>query len=296
MDHDFNLNIKQIIQGFYAPFPIGKIQLYIFSYHEESAKMFASQEHEHPFFEFSFVREGTIIYEVDGCKIELSAQKPQIILLPSQTPHYRFSTSFAATCNAHLVLEPITPGDFETMTWFRSEIKKQGYCFDMSPVFRKQDADFIQLVRLQEPYWVEFGRCKLIELFLTFFSFALPTLPFVNSCTRDSMRKEMISRILYTIRTHAANRLNVRSHAKFIGLSERQLSRLIQDEFGMPPGRFIMLKRIEFAKQLLAANTTLVKNIAASLGFSDTSHFCRVFRAHTGMTPRQYVCALEEKE
>lgn len=71
-------------------------------------------------------------------------------------------------------------------------------------------------------------------------------------------------------------------------MSSSTLHRQFQKHFGTSPRRFANQLRISEAKSLLRQNKTSIEGIAASLAFSDVSHFARVFRASVGETPAQY--------
>jgi AraC-like DNA-binding protein/mannose-6-phosphate isomerase-like protein (cupin superfamily) len=54
------------------------------------------------------------------------------------------------------------------------------------------------------------------------------------------------------------------------------------------PLQYIILKRLEMAKALLATTRLTVGQIALSCGFEDESYFFRKFKAFTGTTPRKF--------
>jgi AraC family transcriptional regulator len=53
------------------------------------------------------------------------------------------------------------------------------------------------------------------------------------------------------------------------------------------PGEYVRRLRVEFACRRLVTRTPLAE-IALDAGFADQSHFCRVFKAVTGLTPTAY--------
>jgi AraC family transcriptional regulator len=57
---------------------------------------------------------------------------------------------------------------------------------------------------------------------------------------------------------------------------------------GMSPHQYILRRRVDAAKQLLADGDLPVAEVASALGFSTQSHFGRIFRQITGMTPKRY--------
>ncbi len=73
--------------------------------------------------------------------------------------------------------------------------------------------------------------------------------------------------------------------AEAIGVSEDHLSRAFHRELGLGVWEFLNRYRIRRARELLSATSLPVGEIASSVGFSDQSYFCRVFRKLSGVSP-----------
>ena len=69
------------------------------------------------------------------------------------------------------------------------------------------------------------------------------------------------------------------------GLSTRHFARAFQQSLGTPPHRYLLKLRVERARELLEGSSKTLLEVALECGFSDQSHFTRVFRASTGTTP-----------
>lgn len=72
------------------------------------------------------------------------------------------------------------------------------------------------------------------------------------------------------------------------GMSERALQRLAAKRIGLSPKWLIRRRRLHEASWQLSGDAALA-DLAASLGYSDQSHFQRDFRSATGITPATYV-------
>lgn len=70
-------------------------------------------------------------------------------------------------------------------------------------------------------------------------------------------------------------------------ISQATLSRWFQKYAGVSPRTFLESKRLAYAKQLLNKGDT-VTQAASKAGFSDCSHFIRVFKKKFGDTPKAY--------
>ncbi|WP_372395663.1 AraC family transcriptional regulator [Azospirillum sp. HJ39] len=59
-----------------------------------------------------------------------------------------------------------------------------------------------------------------------------------------------------------------------------------KDSFGSPPHAYIVRRRVERAKTLLEGTDMALSQVALDCGFSDQSHFSRIFRRIAGENPR----------
>ncbi|GAB3840881.1 helix-turn-helix domain-containing protein [Hymenobacter jeollabukensis] len=66
------------------------------------------------------------------------------------------------------------------------------------------------------------------------------------------------------------------------------LSTLFSDTQGLTLERYLISRRVELARQLLAATQDTLADIADRLGYSSSHHFSNQFKRETGMTPSQY--------
>lgn len=66
------------------------------------------------------------------------------------------------------------------------------------------------------------------------------------------------------------------------------LIRCLKKDFGVTPIEALTRLRLDNAKHLLLYSDMSNSEIAANVGFSSTSYFNRVFKTHTGLTPREF--------
>lgn len=79
--------------------------------------------------------------------------------------------------------------------------------------------------------------------------------------------------------------LTLRRLASAANLSPYHFARAFKASTGLAPHQFVTMRRIERAKTLLIATRASVTDVAHAVGFSNISHFRRVFRRHTGWSP-----------
>lgn len=73
-----------------------------------------------------------------------------------------------------------------------------------------------------------------------------------------------------------------------LGVSTRQLDRIMIDYYDMPFKKKLVKTRLEQAKHLLTHTMLLIDEISERTGFSTTSYFCKMFKKNEGLTPDSY--------
>jgi AraC-like DNA-binding protein len=77
-----------------------------------------------------------------------------------------------------------------------------------------------------------------------------------------------------------------------VGLSPRQLRRLIDADLGMPFRRYVLWRRLRRAVLAVRGGDDLT-TAAATAGFADSAHFSRVFRSMFGLAPSEVLPFLD---
>lgn len=89
------------------------------------------------------------------------------------------------------------------------------------------------------------------------------------------------------ITAHLSEELSVDSLCLQYSLSPTALYQIFKKAFGTGVVHIIREERIRRAKELLENSELSVGEIAYRVGIPDANYFTRVFRQHTGMTPRE---------
>lgn len=76
--------------------------------------------------------------------------------------------------------------------------------------------------------------------------------------------------------------------AAHVGVHPVHLARVFRSHFGESFGQYLRRLRLDWAATQLSRPDVTLCDLAAKAGFSDQSHFTRVFKKHTGLTPARY--------
>lgn len=76
--------------------------------------------------------------------------------------------------------------------------------------------------------------------------------------------------------------------AALVGIHPARLVRAFRKRHGCSLAEYQRRLRIKHASQQLVATRRPLAEIAVSTGFADQAHFCRVFKAYTGLTPARF--------
>ena len=82
--------------------------------------------------------------------------------------------------------------------------------------------------------------------------------------------------------------LDLSEMAKSVNLSPWRLAHLFKAEVGISPLRYLTLVRLQKARHYLETGFLTVREIGASVGIPNASHFTRSFKAAYGSSPVQH--------
>jgi YSIRK-targeted surface antigen transcriptional regulator len=109
----------------------------------------------------------------------------------------------------------------------------------------------------------------------------------VSESRQQKYSKAIFSCKNYIIK-HLYEDISLWDLSKHTNLSMNYLSELFRKEVGVPISQYIQRERIEEAKKLLISSNYSLLDISAWLQFYDQSHFTRLFKKYTGVSPKKY--------
>lgn len=87
---------------------------------------------------------------------------------------------------------------------------------------------------------------------------------------------------------HLCERISVAEIAENLGMNASYLNSSFKRQTGNCITDYIQMQKIEEAKMMLTSSEDPLCDIWTGLGYYDQSHFSKIFKRHTGLTPKQY--------
>ncbi|MEV6833633.1 helix-turn-helix domain-containing protein [Streptomyces sp. NPDC051133] len=110
--------------------------------------------------------------------------------------------------------------------------------------------------------------------------FSVPVEPAYTTRRMDDLR--------HYVTANLRRRITVAELAAYAHISDRQLTRIFQEETGMTPAVYIDHARVERARNRLEESEETLDRIADACGFGSVATLIRAFRRRLGITPSEY--------
>lgn len=132
------------------------------------------------------------------------------------------------------------------------------------------------------------ARVMCSALFLELLSFADGVTRQLLSGIHDDMINYYVKKVEYIMSRHYAEKLTEADMAKTLGITPVYLSWVYKKATGISLTKRLLHIRMSEAKRLLSDPNIPTHRVAALCGFCDESYFRKKFKAHTGLSIREY--------
>lgn len=105
---------------------------------------------------------------------------------------------------------------------------------------------------------------------------------------KGGLPRYRLKRVLDYIGENLSGEVGLPELAALAGMSPHYFCELFKESMGCPPHRFVLLQRIDRAKELLRSRRLTVLEIGITVGFQNPSHFARMFHRFVGITPSEF--------
>lgn len=105
----------------------------------------------------------------------------------------------------------------------------------------------------------------------------------------NEKQRRIVGQVMEYVQQHCAEYdLSLDFVAAQFATNPAYLSRIIKQELGIGYKEYLMNLRMNKAKELLLEPHVSVADVCQKIGYTNTSHFIKLFQKHTGMTPAKY--------
>ena len=227
--------------------------------------------HTHRDASFSFVLAGNYI-ENYGRQTQ-TRQPSTIVFHPPQESHaidfqsgakilsVQFdSERFAYIRRRSVVLDASTSSQTEAIAWLGNKIYQE---------FRRMDsASTLAIEGLIYEILAEAARSKV--------------------STSESKTPRWLEQVREFLHANFAESIALEAVAEIADVHPVHLARVFRRKYDCTIGEYVRRLRIEYACRRISASTDSLIEIALTAGFTDQSHFARIFKNHLGVTPGEY--------
>jgi AraC-like DNA-binding protein len=113
--------------------------------------------------------------------------------------------------------------------------------------------------------------------------------------SKGGLPRHRLQRVLDYIRANLTGNLCIAELAAIAGMSPHYFAEMFRRSTGRPPHQFVLLQRIEHAKDRLRDRRYSVIEAGLDAGFQNPSHFARTFRRLAGTSPSEFQSEADER-
>lgn len=221
-----------------------------------------------------YITEGTLLFDSLGAQVEL---KPfDVIVLPPNTPYLQ---ALNESCELNYLWVHFTGNNVENIL-HQFKIKKFPF------VHRVCQSNHLQ-TRFQRLFDCFIKKDELMEMDLRA-SFEKLLIELARSIKENSKPRISLSKSISYINNNFNTQIKIPDLAKMEGLSMTQYNLHFKNQIGIPPTKYIITLRMDLAKELIESSNLSLVQIALMCGYEDYNFFAKVFKKHTGVSPKKF--------
>ena len=264
-------------------------------FHYREPRPNAVEVHHHDFYEVYYLLGGHVEYWVDGRIIRM---EPGDLLLINPLELHRPIVDAQSPVYERIVLwinqdylEGLRSGDIGLSSCF--DTSRPDHTHLIRPTATERTALTARLGELvREFYSRDFGGALAAQgLFLQFMVQLNRMATHTQSRQIETQSlSPLVQNVLAYIADHIQEDLSLEGIADQMFVSKYHLSHAFSREVGVSVYRYVMLRRLMMARQLLQAGDA-AGHVCRNCGFSDYTSFYRAFKSEYGVSPRAYAGA-----
>ena len=210
-------------------------------------------------------------------------------------------------CSTGSVVALLSAGETETLQW---DGKYHGFDIAFEPSFidnllEKENFRFRQLRNISDSFLTDiamklceytFGNSTTQQVHAQSLGVACAIhLATTYSCDdkkiyapKGKLSASQLKNVVEYVRAKIQEVVTLEELAASTHLSIFHFSRLFRNTLGVSPYQFVLRMKIDHSKKMIRRRDP-IGEIAYTLGFTDSAHFCNAFKKYTGLSPLQYL-------
>ncbi len=116
-------------------------------------------------------------------------------------------------------------------------------------------------------------------------------LHWINRAREENLGRKSMTAVVgaaMEIDRRLSRQISIPELSRTAGLSQNYLALMFRRQYGVTMNRYLINRRIEYAKHLLECTSLPVKEIGARVGIPDPQHFNKLFRRIAGRSPSAF--------
>lgn len=253
---------------------------------QKKAKNEYIELHQHKFFHYIYAISGSARVQVGDH--EFIANKGSLVMVPPFTAHAIYgidnfiSFDIKFYCNEELTKQMIRVGYFikEVRAYEDMLIKN---IFNEAVCGEAFYQDVINTRILELLFYIMRRKREGIEMQFTD--------SIIEHCSFgvDHIKTGKINMLLNYIHNNITKSLKISELAEICGYNENYFSTFFKDCVGCTPNKYINIKKVEYARNLMMTTDLNITQISEELGFESIHYFSKVFKKLVGIAPTLYM-------
>ena len=263
-----------------------------FTIHTSTSYNNRTQYHTHFHYEIYYFRGGKVNYLIND-RIH-SLEPGDMLLMHGMTLHKAHVINNDAYIRTTLHFDPyffkqyiqpayapdlLTP--FEKLHNVRLQLRSEDKA-EVEAELRKLE----ELYQQHTPHAQQRFQARLLDLLILIYNHCEQ--PLQTQSSFPTLKEQHVQSIISYVEAVFREEMTLEAIQNELHLSKYYLAKTFKEVTGMTIFQYLMHRRIYQAKLQLIAHNNSITAIGYEVGFKHPSHFSRVFKEHTGMTPERY--------
>jgi AraC-like DNA-binding protein len=252
-------------------------------------KPFLLGEHEHPYFELTYISNGNATWALPERSLQLVGGT---FALTQPNVRHRGEWNFISPCTLFWFHVDLSQGtehsvfDSGDLRQFQSVLSSFGDDVGRaSPEFRRLMTEWESVLRRSSS---ESGVAFMSSARAMVCQIIAQLVQDITLGPRYGASSSIATEMERFLKNSLTEEVSLSHLAESVGLSQRSAIKHFKQAFGQTPMDYLRRLRCQAATEYLRQTNRSVTDIAFSLGFHSSQNFAKVFKRYTNMTPSQY--------